>query len=153
MAKFLLVLLFFALLSALCFFHFGGENFEVIREGGKAKKWSETAQRRFTVAVRLFFKVLGVALLVFVVIPMVRDIPDFQKGHFEVIEGVPDYITKPADGFWFFRQTVTIDGKCAVFYFHGYLPKERYYRIYCFRHIQYAVKAITIPNPEEKSAF
>ncbi|KXG74855.1 hypothetical protein AN618_21470 [Fervidicola ferrireducens] len=125
MVKFLTVLSFFALLSVLYFFYFGGKNFEVIRKGGKAKKWSETAQRRFTIAVRLFFKALGVALLVFVVIPMVRDIPDLQKGRFEVIEGVPDYITKPVGGFWFYRQTVTIDGKRAVFYFHSYRTAAR----------------------------
>lgn len=100
MIKFLLVLLFFVLMSAVFYFYvgryFGGKNFEVaMKAGGKIEQWSETKRRRFVIAVRLFFKAIAVALLIFDVVPMVRDIPDLQKGRFEVIEGVPE-ITLPS---------------------------------------------------------
>lgn len=153
MCEFFIVLLLYASVGLMFIYNFrylGGKNYEIaLKAKGPASYWPESKKKRFVNVLRALCLVSGLFILSGA-IPMIQDIPDLQNEKYEVIEGIPDDISHPAFGSWWFSQYVDINGKKAVFYFHSPLPTDRYYKIYCLKHSRYAVKVLIMPRPDSK---
>jgi len=120
MGRFWIVYMGAVIVVCFCLFYLGRKDYEVIKEGGKAKTWSAAGQEKFTRVVQWGFRLFAIAFLVLVLVPMTMDIPSLISKEYSEYSGHLDTVNVAPFGNWALYQSVHI-GDEAIHYF-GQLP-------------------------------
>lgn len=116
MIKFYLIMALYIVFSISIFCGFGSNNGSYIGREGKAAHWSKDAQQNFNTIVKWGFRIFAIFIILILVLPMAKDIPNIISNKQMSITGKVEH-ENALFGTRFIRQSITVENVTVYQYF------------------------------------
>jgi hypothetical protein len=140
MIKFFITFFILVAISSLLLIYLGGQKFKPTKPKPYQLDLSLETHKKVFNWFRYIYRLIAILIIVFMIIPMAKDIPVVLKNEYNHVSGKPTNINKGPFGSWYISQSIIINDQRVRLYFHYNLIKnDKEYQVYYLPNSRYVI--------------